>query len=95
MDDTPSNDQSDERTQALERIKKRRDLHAHLFVFVVINGAFWALWALTGDGGYPWPAWITGFWAIGLVINFWDVYVRRPITEADIVHEMDRLHPQH
>lgn len=95
MNETKLSDQPDERTQALERLKKRRDFHAHLFVFVVINAAFWVLWALTNDGGYPWPAWLTGFWGIGLVINFWDVYVRRPITEADIVREMDRLHPQH
>jgi hypothetical protein len=95
MDDTNLSDQPDERTQAVERLKKRRDFNAHLFVYVVVNAAIWMLWALTSDGGYPWPAWLSGCWGIGLVINFWDVYVRRPITDADIVREMDRLHPQH
>lgn len=83
-----------EREQALERLKKRRDFGAHLFVYLVINGVVWALWALT-DGGYPWPAWLSGAWGIGLVLNAWDVYVRRPITEEDIEREMHRLHPQH
>jgi hypothetical protein len=34
-------------------------------------------------------------WAIGLVMNAWDVFLRRPITEADVQHEIERLHPHH
>jgi hypothetical protein len=86
---------SDERSLARERLKKRRDFSAHLFVYVVINGAIWALWVLTSDGGYPWPAWLSGLWAIGIVLNAWDVYVRRPITEDDVDHEVRRLHDAH
>ncbi|MDE3069583.1 MAG: 2TM domain-containing protein [Acidobacteriota bacterium] len=82
------------RQQALERIKKRRDFTSHLVAYVVVNGAVWALWALT-DGGYPWPAWLSGIWAIGVVMNAWDVYARRPISEAEIRREMNRLRPQH
>ena len=82
------------REQAIDRLRKRRDLTAHAFVFLVVNAAFWAVWAAT-SGGYPWPAWISGLWAIGLITNAWDVYGRRPITEAEIVREMDRLRPQH
>jgi hypothetical protein len=82
---------TDERSLALQRLKKRRDFHSHLAAYVVVNGAFWALWAFTGSG-YPWPAWITGLWGIGLVLNAWEVYVRRPITEADVMEEIARLH---
>jgi len=81
-----------DREQALERLKKRRDLQAHVVTYVVINAALWAVWAATG-AGYPWPAWVTGGWAIGLVLNAWDVYFRRPITEAEVRREMDRLGP--
>lgn len=84
---------SDEREQALERIKKRRDFSAHLFSYVVINAGVWAVWAFTG-GGYAWPAWVSGAWAVGVVFNAWDVYVRRPITEADIAREIHRLHAE-
>jgi len=52
----------------------------------------WALWAATGTG-YPWPAWVTGLWAIGLVMNAWDVHFRAPITESDVQREIERLHP--
>jgi hypothetical protein len=82
------------REQALDRLKKRRDFLGHLFVYLVVNGAVWLIWLVTG-AGYPWPAWLSGAWAIGLVFNAWDVYGRRPITEADIRRETERLRPQH
>jgi hypothetical protein len=82
------------RAQALRRIKKRRDFHAHLFVYLVVNLALWGIWwALGGSsgGGSPWPIWLTLAWGLGVVFNAWDVYVRRPITEAEIHEEMHRL----
>jgi len=80
----------DERTLALERLKKRRDLQAHAVAYVVINAALWAIWAVTG-AGYPWPAWVSGAWAVGLVLNAWDVLARSPITEADVEREIAQL----
>jgi hypothetical protein len=82
------------REEALQSLKKRRDFSAHVVVYVVINVALWGVWAVTG-AGYPWPAWVSGAWAIGLVLNAWDLYGRRPITDADIRREIDRLRPQH
>jgi hypothetical protein len=82
------------RQQAFEQLKKRRDFLGHLVVYVVVNGAVWVIWLLTGSG-YPWPAWVTGAWAIGLLLNAWDVFGRRPITEAEIRREIERLRPQH
>jgi len=85
---------SSEREQALLRLKKRRDLKAHVVSYCVVNAALWAVWAATG-AGYAWPAWVTGAWAIGLLLNAWDVYFRAPITEAEVRREMERLRPQH
>ena len=82
------------REEAPQSLKKRRDVSAHVVVYVVINVALWGVWAVTG-AGYPWPAWVSGAWAIGLVLNAWDLYGRRPITDADIRREIDRLRPQH
>ena len=82
-----------EREQAMLRLRKRRDLQGHLVAYLVINAALWAVWAATG-AGYPWPAWVTGLWAIGLLLNAWDVYFRAPITESDVQREIERLHPQ-
>jgi len=81
-----------ERELALARLKKRRDLQNHVAVYLVVNVAVWVTWATTG-AGYPWPAWLTGIWGIGLVLNAWEVYFRRPITDADVEREIERLHP--
>ena len=86
----PKNDRDD----AVSRLKKRRDFENHLVVYAIVNAAVWTLWLLTGHG-YPWPAWISGGWAIGVVLNAWDVYVRRPITEEDIERELRRVRSAH
>lgn len=81
--------EGNEREQAIQRLKKKRDFQGHLVAYVVVNAAVWAIWAATGSG-YPWPAWLTGAWGIGLVLNAWDVYFRNPITAADIEREIER-----
>jgi len=63
------------RDRAVQRLKKRRDFRAHLLVYVLVNGFVVLIWAA---------------WGIGLVLNAWDVYWRREITEQDIRHEMER-----
>jgi hypothetical protein len=87
-------DYDDLRVQARKRLEKRRDFGAHVVAFVVVNTMLIATWVLTG-GGYFWPAWIIGLWGIGLVMNAWDVFWRRPITEADVDREVGRLHQPH
>lgn len=94
MTDSDVEQPTSERERALTQLKKRRDLHAHLVAYLVVNAALWAIWAATG-AGYPWPAWVSGGWGIGLILNAWDVYFRAPITEADVQREMDRLRAQH
>jgi hypothetical protein len=78
------------REVAKQRVEKRRDLGTHAVVFAVVNAAIVAIWALTG-GGYFWPAWVIGLWGVGLILNVWDVYFRRPVTEHDIEQELKRL----
>jgi hypothetical protein len=78
------------RDQALERLKKQQDLRAHVLVFVMFNTLVWTIWALTGSG-FPWPVFITGGWGIGVVMNAWDAYWRRPITESAVQREIERL----
>lgn len=82
------------RDQALRSLKKRRDLHTHAFAYLTINLLVWGVWLLIGmaaDNWWPWPLWVTLGWGIGLAFNAWDVYVRRPITEAELAREIDRL----
>ena len=86
--------ETNERTEALARLRKQREFQTHVIAYLVVNIAVWAIWASTGHG-YPWPAWLTGCWGIGLLLNGWDVYFRRPITEGDIDREVERLRPTH
>jgi hypothetical protein len=81
---------TDVREQALERLKKKQDFRGHLLVFALVNVLVWTIWALTGSG-FPWPLFVTGGWGIGVVMNAWDVYWRRPITEDEVAREVERL----
>jgi hypothetical protein len=76
--------------RAVQRLKKRRDFHAHLLVYALVNGFVVVIWAITGSDGFFWPVFFIAGWGIGLVMNAWDVYWRREITEQDIQHEMER-----
>ncbi len=78
------------RKEAKKRVQKRRDLGAHLVVYVVVNAMLIGIWAISG-GGYFWPAWVLLGWGVGVVMNVWDVYFRKPVTEHDIEEEMQRL----
>lgn len=75
--------------EARKRVQAKRDLTSHFVAYVVINAFFVGMWAFTGHG-YFWPAWVIGGWGVGLVLHFWDVYLRRPVTDADVRAELDR-----
>jgi hypothetical protein len=80
----------DERRElARKRVQAKRDLTTHAVAYLVVNTFLVVVWALSG-GGYFWPAWVLAGWGIGLVMNVWDVYGRKPITEADIDDELRR-----
>lgn len=78
------------RERAVQQLKKRRDFRGHLLVYVLVNAFLAAIWALTSDHGFFWPIFPIGAWGIGLVMNAWDVYWRRDITEEAIQHEIGR-----
>jgi uncharacterized ion transporter superfamily protein YfcC len=81
---------SEEWERARKRVADRRDFGQHLVAFVVVNAFLILVWAFTG-AGYFWPAWILGLWAIGLVLHAWEVFLRRPVTDADVEAELRRM----
>ena len=78
------------RVEAVKRLRAKRDLGSHLVAYVTVNVFLWVLWLVLGASSFPWPLWVTLGWGIGVVMNVWEVYGRRPITEADIRREMER-----
>jgi hypothetical protein len=78
-----------ERERARRRVQDRRDFGAHLVAFVVVNSFLVFVWAITG-AGYFWPVWVIAAWGIGIVLHAWEVFFRRPVTEADIDAELRR-----
>lgn len=86
--------ETDLRTEALRRLKKKRDFRGHLLVYLVVNAVLWAIWGVMfGAVGvwFPWPLFATFGWGIGLVFHGWDAYGRKPFTEEDIRREALRL----
>jgi hypothetical protein len=79
------------RAEALLALKKKRDFQGHLLAFVLINAFSWAIWALVGTSGFPWPVLLSAGWGIGLIFHAWDAYGRRPFTEEQIEREVRRL----
>jgi len=74
---------------AMERIRAKRGFLVHARVYVVVNLLLIAVWALTSRG-YFWPIWPILGWAVGLGMNYWAVYLRRPISDDEIRREMDQ-----
>jgi hypothetical protein len=78
------------RDRAMQQLKKRRDFRGHLLIYVLANAFLVVIWAITNPHAFFWPVFIIGGWGIAVVMNAWDVYWRREITEEDIQHEIKR-----
>ena len=79
------------REQAVKRLKKRRDFHAHLLVYFLVNTFLVVIWAVVSPGAFFWPVFPIVGWGIGVVMNAWDVYVSEDFGEDDIRREMEHL----
>ncbi len=82
-------DPANAREYAVKRLTSRREFGTHVVAYLVFNTALVFVWYVTGHG-YFWPGWLIGIWGAGLLIHTWDVFGRRPISEADIRKEMER-----
>ncbi len=83
-------EKSDERREAaVKRVKEKRDFKGHAAVYVIVNVAIIAIWALSG-AGYFWPIWAIVGWGVGLAFHGWGAYFERSISEEQIQREMER-----
>ncbi|MGZ5417253.1 MAG: 2TM domain-containing protein [Nocardioides sp.] len=83
--------ESELRERAIKRLKKRRDFHGHMLVYLLVNAFLVVIWAVTSPGGFFWPIFPMVGWGIGVVMNAWDVYFAEDFGEEDIDREMQRL----
>ena len=72
--------------QARTRVEKKRKFTSDVVAYVVINAFLVGVWAVTGFG-YFWPGWVLAAWGVFLVLDAWNLYYRKPITEEDIERE--------
>lgn len=76
-----------DREWARKQIERKRRFWGGFVAYMVINLFLIGAWAVLGFG-YFWPGWILAFWGALLVLDAWNVYVRRPLTEDDIDREL-------
>ena len=77
---------SPEYEQARKRVEKKRKFQGDVVAYIVINAFLIGVWATTGLG-YFWPGWVLGGWGVFLLLDAWNLYYRKPITEEDIERE--------
>ena len=82
------------RKVAIGRLKKKRDFRSHLFVYVVLNIAFWAGWMIDGAINaweFPWPVFPTVIWGLFVLGHASDLYWRDPLREDLVQQEIEQL----
>jgi fatty acid desaturase len=72
-----------ERASVSKRIERKRKFKADVAAYVVINALLVAVWAI-GSGGSFWPGWVMLGWGVLLTLDLVDLYLRRPVTDADV-----------
>lgn len=83
---TPTNSEYQE---ARERLLRQRKFKGDVLAYVVINVFLVGIWAVAGFG-YFWPGWVLAGWGVLLVLDAWDAYLRREVTESDIQRELNK-----
>jgi fatty acid desaturase len=78
-----------DREQARKRVEKKHKLRGDVVAYVLINMFLIGVWAVTG-AGYFWPGWVLAGWGVLLLLDAWNAYYRRPITDDEIDEEMGR-----
>jgi protein-S-isoprenylcysteine O-methyltransferase Ste14 len=84
-------DTSSEYASARRRVERKRKFVGDLVAYLVVNAFLVGIWAVDGFG-YFWPGWVLAGWGVLLVLDAWNVYGRRPITDADVEKELRNGH---
>lgn len=79
------------RARARKRAEDKVGFFAHLGVYIVVNVALWLLWWLTSPTAFPWPAFVTLFWGIGLGAHGVGTFAGQSYTDELAEKEYQKL----
>ena len=78
--------------EARKRVEAKKGFYKHLLIYIVVNIMLVLIWAFASGGGYPWFLWVLGFWGIGVLFNYFDVFVRLgKVDKAAIEKEAEKI----
>ncbi len=78
--------------EARKRVEAKRGFYKHLVSYLVVNTMLVLIWAFPSGRGYPWFLWVLGFWGLGVLFNFLDVFVwPRVRDQRAIEKEAERI----
>ena len=70
--------------QLWKQAKSRAGFKSHLTTYIIIIGVIWICWlAIMGIHAYPWPIWPTIGWGIGVILNYFSVFIFSNSTEKE------------
>ncbi|WP_019177218.1 2TM domain-containing protein [Methanomassiliicoccus luminyensis] len=76
--------------RARQRAEDKMGFYIHLGFFILVNAALIGIWWFTG-GGFFWPAFVLGFWGIGLAAHAIGTFGSGRYTDRLVQREYERL----
>lgn len=73
------------------RIEAQRGFVPHLLAYLLVNAALIVIWFTVGHVGFFWPVIPLVLWGVGLGMHAWGAYFSKPVTDADVQQEVERL----
>lgn len=80
---------TDARAEARKRLEMKRKFRSDVVAYVVVNAFLIVAWAIAG-AGYFWPGWVLAGWGMFIALDGYRIYLRPPISEADVDEELQR-----
>ncbi len=87
-------DQDKLREFARKQLKKKQEFKQYLWTYAGVSALVSGIWLVTTPEGYFWPIWVIFGMGVGAIFAGLDAYGRlgsKPITEADVDAEVERL----
>lgn len=87
-------DQDKLREFARKQLKKKQEFKQYLWTYAGVSVLVTAIWFVTSPEGYFWPIWVIFGMGVGALFAGLDAYGRlsaKPITDADVDAEVERL----